>query len=517
MITKRVSLDKETKKNVLKALIDVLGEKRATDNPAIMYSYSGSGMPFPKASPDFVARPKTTEEVKCIVDIARKFQVPVTPVASGGQEPGTYPWFGGIVVDTMAMNVIHEIDETAGYALIEPGVTMGRLSNELSKKNLRLTMGSFPPGISCVGNYLMTAVNSHRTLGPTDDLLGLEVVLSDGTVLNTGSKAFSHTYPTSSWNLQSNSFPNIKNLFIDHAGTLGIVTKAAVRVYGLGEARTMPISAFNDYPTALEYMVRVGRGNLVQHICAWHWALYTIIDHLGVYGRGAPTDVLTREPWESPEDRPYIVVVPSISGFKEQVDGARQSAERITKELGGMIYTDECKETWPGAYKFFKDHYHDHKPTNQFQGGYGEAIPMMPIVFGDPRSIAGLEDWGLKFLRNSGLRLGLTYYSHANDQSRSIFLRMTPFAAASSSEEEMAEMAAARRQYMEEAFNRYGAVPVRHDYGLNPGEMLSKTGGHGKALKSIKKALDPDNIMNSGMSVSIYGKLSDDTDEKGGK
>lgn len=517
MITKRVTLDKNTRKNVLSELRNIVGDSSASDNSAITYSYSGSGMPFPKAQPDFVVRPKTTEDVTNIVIIAGKYKIPVTPVASGSQEPGTYPWFGGIVIDTMSMDVIHEIDETAGYAVIEPGVSMGRLSGELAKRNLRLTMGSFPPGISCLGNYLMTAVNSHRTLGPTDDLLGLEVVLADGTVLHTGSKAFGHTYPSSSWNLQSNSFPNIKNLFIDHAGTLGVVTRGAVRVYSLGEARTMPLSVFDNYKAALEYMVRVGRGNLVQHICAWHWALYTIIDHLGVYGRGAPTDVLTREPWECPEDRPYIMVVPSISGFKEQVEGARISAERITKELGGRVYTEECKENWPGAYKFFKDHYYDHKPTNQFQGGYGEAIPMMPIVFSDPRKIGDLENWGLKFLREKGLRLGLTYYSHANDQSRSIFLRMTPFAPPSASSEEMNEMAETRRTYMEEAYKRYGAVPVRHDYGQPPGEMLSKTGGHGKALRRIKKALDPNNIMNSGMSVSIYGDLSEDIEEKGGE
>jgi FAD/FMN-containing dehydrogenase len=514
VITERITIDAESRKQILAELQQLVGTSRAIDNSAVLYSYSGSGMPFPKAMPDFVVRPQTTAEVRKIVRIAAEYEVPITPVASGTQEAGTYPWFGGIVLDTMAMDRICEIDETAGYAVIEPGVTMGRLSNELQKRNLRLSVGSFPPGISALGNYLMTAVNSHRTLGPLDDLLGLEVVLADGTVIETGSKAFSSTYPTSSWNVQQNSFPNIKNLFIDHAGTLGVVTRAAVRVYSLGEARAMPVSAFDDYSTALEYMIRLGRGNLVQHVCSWHWILYTIIDHLGRYGRGAPLDVLLREPWERPERQPYILSVHSISGFREHVDGAERAAERITRELGGRIWTDECREEWPGAYKFFKDHYYDHKPTNQFQGGYGEGMPMMPIVFGDPRSIAGLEEWGLKFLRRSGLKMGLTYYSHANDQSRSIFLRMTPFLPPDPSREEVDQAIAVRRDYLEQAYKRYGAVPVRHDYGLDPGEMLSRTGGHAAALRKIKRALDPQNIMNSGMSVSIYGHLADQSTAK---
>jgi D-lactate dehydrogenase (cytochrome) len=505
MITRRFDPDKTTRKRILKALRNIVGTERATDNPSILYSYSGCAMVFPKAQPHFVVRPRTTEEVQKVLAVARRNQVPVTPVASGSQEPSTYPWFGGIVLDTLAMDRIHRIDPEGGYALIEPGVTIGRLSSELEKQGLRCTVGSFPPGVSALGNYLMTAVNSHRTQGPLDDILGLEAVLADGTVMRTGSRAFSHTYPSTEWFLGSNSFPNLKNLFIDAAGTLGVVTLGAVRAYSRGESRTMPLSAFHDYPTALEYMIRLGRGNLVQHVCCWHWILYTIIDHLGQYGRGAPADVLLKAPWKVPPDRPYIVVVPSIAGFREPVEAAEKTAARITRELGGRIWTGECQDKWPGAWKFFADHYMDHRPTNQFMGGYGEGFPVMPIVIADPKRIAGLEAWGLKFLHQSALRLGLTYYSHAIDQGRAIFLRMTPFIAPESTPKEVEQASRVRRAYLDEAYKRYGAVPVRHDYGLRPGETLNKTGGHGKAVKAVKWALDPENILNPGMSLSIYG------------
>jgi len=506
MITRRFHPDKAVQKRVLKALRDVVGSERATDNPAVLYTYAGSAMLFPKALPHFVVRPRTTEEVQRVLAVARRNQVPVTPVASGSQEPSTYPWFGGIVLDTMAMDRIHEVDPDKGYAVIEPGVSIGRLSLELGKRGMRCTVGSFPPGVSALGNYLMTAVNSHRTQGPLDDILGLEVVLADGTVMHTGSRAFGHTYPNTGWHLASNSFPNLKNLFIDAAGTLGIVTRGAVRAYSIGEARALPLSAFDDYASALAYMVRIGRGNLAQHVCCWHWMLYTIIDHLGRYGRGAPADVLLKKPWEAPGDRPYIVVVPSIAGFREPVEAAERAAERVTRELGGRIWTDECQEKWPGAWKFFADHYRDHRPTDQFMGGYGEGFPVMPIVIADPTRIAGLEDWGLRYLHKSALRLGLTYYSHAIDQGRSIFLRMTPFIAPESTPAEMEEAARVRRSYLEEAYKRYGAVPIRHDYGLAPGETLEKTGGHARALQAVKRALDPENLINPGMSVSIYGK-----------
>ncbi len=505
MIQSRFRAGDKTRKEILKALVDAVGEGAATDNPGVLYSYSGTSMAFPKALPDFVVRPRTVEDVQRVVKIAGKYQVPVTPVASGTQEPGTYPWFGGVVIDTMAMDRIHEINLEGGYAVIEPGVAIGRLANELEPLGYRITTGSFPPGVSALGNYLMTAVNSHRGSGPMDDILGLEVVLADGTVFRTGSAAWSATYKNTGWHAPTNGFPNIKNMFIDSAGTLGVVTRGAVRIYSLGETRALPLAAFDDFPSTLKYMMALARNNVVQHACCWHWTLYTIIDHLGRYGRGAPADVLVYEPWIKPDDRPYLIAVPTIAGFKENVEGSVKAAERLAREHGGRPFVDECKEKWSGAWKFFADHYRDHKATSQFMGGYGEGFPMMPIVIADPRKITGLEEWGLKFLRKKGLNLGLTYYSHVMDQGRAVFLRMTPFISGESTEKEKQKAAETRKQYMEQAYQRYGAVPIRFDPSYEDGELLAKGGGLKKALQKIKYGLDPENIMNSGMSVQMYG------------
>ncbi|MFO8058466.1 MAG: FAD-binding oxidoreductase [bacterium] len=506
MITSRYKPDRATRAKVMKALVKAVGPERVSDNPAVLYSYSGTSMGYKKAMPDFIVRPCTTDEVRKIVSVARRYQVPLTPVASGTQEPGTYPWYGGIVLDTMAMDRIHEINVEGAYAVIEPGVTMGTLSAELAHHNLRCTMGSFPPGISALGNYLMTAVNSHRSAGPLDDLLGLEAVLADGSVVRTGSRAWSHTYPGTGWHSPTNGFPNPKQLFIDSAGTLGVVTVGAVRVYSLGETRTMQAAAFDDYATALNFMIRAARGNLVQHICAWHWSLYTTIDHLGVYGQGAPADILVHDPWKPPDERPYIVAVPTIAGFAEHVEAAEKTFARLVRESGGRMWTEECRKDWPGAWKFFVDHYCDHVPTNQFMGGYGEGFPMMPIVIADPRKMPELEQWGLRFLRESVLKLGLSYYSHVIDHGRSVFLRMTPFISGESSQEEMDEANRTRKHYMEKAYERYGAVPIRFDPGYKPGELLARTGPLKNLLRKIKYAIDPDNIINPGTSVAMYGR-----------
>jgi FAD/FMN-containing dehydrogenase len=117
-----------------------------------------------------------------------------------------------------------------------------------------------------------------------------------------------------------------------------------------------------------------------------------------------------------------------------------------------------------------------------------------------------LENWGLRFLRKTGLKLGLAYYSHTIDHGRSIFLRMTPFISGEADEKEKQEAADIRKQYMEKAYQRYGAVPIRFDPGYRDGELLGRTGGLKKTLSTIKYALDPDNIINPGTSVAMYGR-----------
>jgi len=507
MIHKRVKLSAEKKRKIALELKRFIKKDSAIlTSPSECYSYSGSGMVFPKAMPDFVVLPETVEEIRAILQIARKYLLPVTPVASSTQEPGIYPWFGGIVIDLMGMDKILEIDVERGYALIEPGVRIGKFSDELQKLNMRCTVGSFPPNISVLGNYTQAAVNSHRSSGILDDIQGVEVILPDGSIMRTGSAAYSSSIPNMSWHSWTNSFPDLKGLFINSAGTLGIITKAAIRIYDRNEGWIMPLAGFDTYQKTLLYMKRLTRANICQHICAWHWALYTIIDHLERYGHGAPSEVLVNVPWETPDERPYNLVVPSISGPKELLEGAQKAIERIVKECGGYICSDYIKEKFPGAYKFFAEHYGMHIPTNTFMGAYGEGFPMMGITFTDPKRAPELERFGLKYFRESIHKVGLSYYSHSVDLNRAMFLRFTPFVVAESTKREREKAAKIRGKYMEIAMKKYGGVPIRPPYEEKWGKTLNLTGAYGRTLRRIKKAIDPLNIMNSGYSMMMYGK-----------
>jgi FAD/FMN-containing dehydrogenase len=93
------------------------------------------------------------------------------------------------------------------------------------------------------------------------------------------------------------------------------------------------------------------------------------------------------------------------------------------------------------------------------------------------------------------------------DQSRAIFFRLTPFV---SGQDDLEQGREVYETVMEEAFKRYGAVPMRiatqKRYGSPDEAIANRLGGYGSLLRRIKRALDPHNIMNSGFSMGFYGK-----------
>ena len=507
-IKKPLKLSSIKRKELADRLRQELGNGKVFDDEGTRSSYTGSTL-TKKVMPDIIVAPQSVEDVQKTLKFANNNLIPVTTVSSGSQEGSTTPFWGGIVIDMMNMNKLIEIDTDRGYALIEPGVTLGELVKATAEVGYHVTVGSFPPGLSVIGNYTLTNVNTHRT-SMIDDVVSMEVVLPDGTVVRTGSMAFSEYSDTVKWNSMYNSYPDLKNLFMNAYGTLGVITKAAIRIYRLGEVQPLHLYGFDDFKKANEFMKDLARGYLVKHVNTWHWVVYTLIDHLATYGHGGDFDLFLHDPWQPPDDRPYSIVVPTMGGYKEDMEGHYKVMNRLVKEHGGKEITKYVEETFPGLYKFYVDHYALHKADNVFMGGYGEGKPLFPIVVADPEKVSDLEKWVLKRLRDSVLRFGLTYYSHSMDQHRGVFIRFTPFVPYDSPEEDVKEAMENYNEVMEEALTKYGSVPLRNanfssfeDPSVSP---ANKMGGFGHLFRLVKNAIDPHNIMNPGFGLILYGK-----------
>ena len=195
------------------------------------YSYDSSFIPLlPANSPELVVRPVTTAEVSAVMAIANDHGIPVTARgAASGRTGGSIPVQGGISLALDRMTKIIELDERNMMVTVEPGVRTIDLYNHCAAKGL-----FYPPDpaswkYSTIGGNVAENAGGMRAVkyGVTSNyVMGLEVVLADGRVINTGGKAIKNV-----------TGYNMTSLFTGSEGTLGIITKVLLRLIPMPKAR----------------------------------------------------------------------------------------------------------------------------------------------------------------------------------------------------------------------------------------------------------------------------------------
>ena len=190
-----------------------------------LYSYDAS---LEKAVPDVVVLPASTEEVARIMTLAHEEKVPILGRGSGTNlTGGTIPVAGGIVVHFSRMNHILEIDTANRTATVEPGVITLDLQTEVMKQGFIYQPDPASQKVSTLGGNVGENSGGPHCLkyGVTSNhILGLEVVLNDGTVIMTGGKS------------RENPGYDLAGLFVGSEGTLGLVTKMILKLERAPEA-----------------------------------------------------------------------------------------------------------------------------------------------------------------------------------------------------------------------------------------------------------------------------------------
>ncbi|MGB9696957.1 MAG: FAD-binding oxidoreductase [Ignavibacteria bacterium] len=215
--------------------------------------------------PDIVVKPGSVNEISYVLELANKYKIPVTPRGGGtGLSGGALPTEGGIVLSTERMNKILEIDKKNFIVVVEPGVITQTLQETLESEGLFYPVDPASRGSCFIGGNVAENSGGPRAVkyGVTKDyVLGLEVVLPNGDVVNTGSKT-----------LKNATGYNLTQLFVGSEGTLGVVTKIILRVLSIPLYRRVLLAAYNEIdecissvaelfiagivPSALEFLER---------------------------------------------------------------------------------------------------------------------------------------------------------------------------------------------------------------------------------------------------------------------
>ncbi|MBM3877131.1 MAG: FAD-binding protein [Verrucomicrobia bacterium] len=198
---------------------------------------------FATSAPDAVALPRRTSSVVKILQWANAHRVPVTARGAGfGYVGGCVPVRGGIALSLAGMNRIKELDARDFVAVVEPGVITARLQEAVEARGMFYPPDPASRADCSIGGNIVTNAGGPRCLkyGVTRDyVLGLEVVLADGTVIRPGSRT--HKNKTGF---------EIARLFVGSEGLLGVVTEATLKLLPLPPFRACVGVGFDSMTSA---------------------------------------------------------------------------------------------------------------------------------------------------------------------------------------------------------------------------------------------------------------------------
>ena len=219
---------------------------RATTTAAVRDHHSRGESHHPSALPDVVCFPHTTEEVSDILKISAAHDLPVIPFGAGTSLEGQVNAIhGGITIDLCEMNKLVRVSAEDLDATVEAGITRLQLNKALRDTGLTFAID---PGADCT----IGGMDATRASGTTavrygtmaENVLGLTVVLADGRIIKTGTRA-----------RKSAAGYDLTRLFVGSEGTLGIITEVTLKLHPLPEAVSAASCAFEDIRGAVETVI----------------------------------------------------------------------------------------------------------------------------------------------------------------------------------------------------------------------------------------------------------------------
>jgi glycolate oxidase len=228
-------------KNAYHHLKDLLGsDYYDAIEDRITYAYDGSGL---KHLPDAVLMPRTVDHVSEILRTAGRYGVPVTPRGAGsGLTGGAVPPAGGLVLTMDHFNRIIQIDTENFLAVVEPAVVTADLHAAVENVGLFYPPDPASMYFSTIGGNIAEGAGGMRAVkyGTTRDwVMGLEVVLASGDVIHTGSKCIKDVVGY-----------DLTRLFVGSEGTLGVITRAIVKLIPNPEAIKTLLAVFGSMDAA---------------------------------------------------------------------------------------------------------------------------------------------------------------------------------------------------------------------------------------------------------------------------
>lgn len=458
---------KKIDKKDIDYLISLCGKDRVFTKDEINEDFSHDELAGIKKYPDILVNAINTEEVSKIMKYAYENNIPITPRGQGtGLVGGSVAINGGIMLNLSEMNKILELDEENLTLTVEPGVLLMEISKYVEDKEL-----FYPPDpgekSATIGGNINTNAGGMRAVkyGVTRDYVrGLEVVLPNGEIMNVGGKV-----------VKNSSGYSIKDLIVGSEGTLGIVTKAILKLLPLPKKAISLLVPFPDLEMAIETVPKIIKSKVIPTAIEY-MVKDVILDSEEFLGKKFP---------DSSSDAYLLLTFDGNS--KEEIENAYEGVAHICLESGALdVLISDTSERQESIWTA--------------RGAFLEAIKASTTEMDEcdvvvPRNkIAEFVKYAQELETKFDIRI--RSFGHAGDGNLHIYVLRDEL-----SQKDWEEKLNNVFEAMYSKANELGGmVSGEHGIGYAKKPFLQESMGEDtmELLKNIKKAFDTKNILNPG-------------------
>ncbi|MBV45278.1 MAG: FAD-binding oxidoreductase [Rhodobiaceae bacterium] len=446
----------------LSELKEIFDERLSTVDSIREQHSSDESWHIPENLPDAVIFPNNSEEVSLIIKFANDRGIPIIPFGAGTSLEGhVHAVNGGITINTMNMNKILNINKDDMNCVVQPGVTRNDLNEFLKDTGLFFPVD--PGANATLGGMCATRASGTNTVRYgtiREQVMGLEVVMPNGKIIKTGTKA-----------RKSAAGYDLTHLMLGSEGTLGVITEITMKLHGRPEAISAAICPFSEIEEAVNSVIEAIQVGLPL-------SRIELLDEIQIMA-------INRHEKMELEEKPtlFVEIQGSALGVREQIEIFGEIAE--TNNVLKFDWSDQpetINKLWSARHR-----------------AYYAALALDPGKKGFTTDvcvpISRLTECILetkKDLEESEILAPLV--GHVGDGNFHLIMLLDP-----DNNEEVVKAKKFNEKLIDRALEMGGTSTGEHGIGLGKKDCLIKEQGLSiEFMKKIKMAFDPKNIMNPG-------------------
>ena len=451
---------------LLGALTALVGD-RVTTSRGVRDHHGKDESSYPCAPPDAVVFPRSTAEVRDIVNICRRYRVPMIPFGVGTSLEGhVLASAGGVCIDMSQMNKVLEVHTEDLDAVVQAGVTRRQLNEEIRHTGLMFPVD--PGADATLGGMAATrasGTNAVRYGTMRENVLALTVVTADGRIVKTSRRS-----------RKSAAGYDLTRLFVGSEGTLGLIAEVTVRLYAVPEAMSAAVCSFKDMAGAVSTVIRTLQSGIPiarsEALCG------LTMRAINAYNK------------TSYREQPTLFL--EFHGTQASVVEQAQHVQEIANEHGGEGFewatrAEDRNRLWSARHQAY---------FAGLQLRHGARAVSTDVCVPISRLTECIVETQKDIARAS---MPIPLFGHVGDGNFHCMVLVRP-----DEPLDLAEAKAFNERLVSRALAMEGTCTGEHGIGLGKiGSLEKELGEAVELMRALKRTFDPDNLMNPGKVVRL--------------